>query len=355
MSIYIDITKKLGSFYLESQLEVGKEKLGILGGSGCGKSMTLKCIAGIITPDKGEIILNDKILFSSKKNINLIPQKRNTGLMFQNYALFPNMTVSQNISLGITNKTSIEKKNIVKSYLDLFKLQDLENRYPSQLSGGQQQRVALARIMAKSPDILMLDEPFSALDAHLRFSIENEFSEALNKYNGTVIYVSHSIDEVYKFCDSTAIMHNGRIFEKNTTKHIFKGPTTLEGAKLTGCKNISPIKKMNQNSILALDWGITFNIDNTVHDDIKYISFRETDISISNLCKNKNSFELSILRIKQSPFNTILELLPANATNVDSNKIICKYSKDEANNIINMQNPGKLYGSVKKDNILLLK
>lgn len=355
MSIYVDITKKLGNFYLESQLEVGKEKLGILGSSGCGKSMTLKCIAGIITPDKGEIILNDKILFSSKKNINLIPQERNTGLMFQNYALFPNMTVSQNISLGITNKTSIEKKHIVKSYLELLKLQDLENRYPSQLSGGQQQRVALARIMAKSPDILMLDEPFSALDEHLRFSIENEFSEALNKFNNTVIYVSHSIDEVYKFCDSTAIMHNGKIIEKNTTKNAFKNPTTLEGAKLTGCKNISRINKIDQNSILALDWGLTFNINNTVHDDIKYMAFRETDISISNSPKHKDSFELSVAEIKESPFYTTLELLPTKTTNIDSSRIICKYSKDETNNIINMQNSGELYGSIKNENILLLK
>lgn len=354
MSIYIDITKELGSFCLESQFEVGNEKLGILGGSGCGKSMTLKCIAGIITPDKGEIVLNDKILFSSKKNINLIPQERNTGLMFQSYALFPNMTVAQNISLGISDKTSSEKNNTVKSYLELFKLQDLENRYPSQLSGGQQQRVALARIMAKNPDILMLDEPFSALDAHLRFSIENEFSEALNKYNGTVVYVSHSIDEVYRFCDSTAIMHDGRIFEKNTTKNLFKSPTTLEGAKLTGCKNISPIKKIGPTLVSSLDWGIAFDISSEVQDDIKYIAIRETDISITNSAENNNSFELSIVAIKQSPFSTIIELIPAKASNLGSNRIICEYSKDEANNIIQMQQHGKLYGFVKKENIILL-
>lgn len=355
MSIYVDITKNLGSFCLQSQFEVGTEKLGILGGSGSGKSMTLKCIAGIITPDKGEIVLNDKILFSSKKNINLVPQERNTGLMFQSYALFPNMTVAQNISLGITDKTNSEKNKIVLYYLELFKLQDLENRYPSQLSGGQQQRVALARIMAKNPDILMLDEPFSALDAHLRFSIENEFFEALNKYDSTVIYVSHSIDEVYRFCDSTAIMHNGKIFEKNITKSLFKNPTTLEGAKLTGCKNISPIKKVGQTLVSALDWGIVLDINSEVHEDIKYIAIRETDLSITNSAEGDNSFELSIVGIKQSPFSTILELLPANTGSLDNNRIICEYGKDEANNIIKIGQHGKLYGSVKKESIILLK
>ncbi len=134
----------------------------------------------------------------------------------------------------------------------------------------------------------MLDEPFSALDAHLRFSIESEFFEALNQYNRTVIYVSHSIDEIYQFCDSTAIMQKGRIFEKNTTENLFKHPTTLEGAKLTGCKNISPIKKLGQTLVSAVDWGIDFHIISEVQDDIKYIAIRETDISITNSAEGNN-------------------------------------------------------------------
>lgn len=356
MSIYVDITKKLGNFHLETKFEAKNEKLGLLGGSGCGKSMTLKCIAGVITPDEGEIVLNDRILFSSKKNINLIPQKRNTGLMFQNYALFPNMTVVQNIALGMTGKNSAENRNIIQTYLELFKLKDLENRYPSQLSGGQQQRVALARIMAKSPDILMLDEPFSALDTHLRFSIEAEFAEALNNYSGTVIYVSHSIEEVYKFCHSTAIMHNGKIFEKDTTENIFSNPTTLEGAKLTGCKNISTIEQMGETTVFAVDWGITFNMQIPISQDIKYIGIRENSILISDCYKNESSFEISIAEVKQSPFDTTLEILPGGTKDLgQSSRLICKYNKDEANSIIEMQKQGKLYCSIEKENILLLR
>lgn len=354
MSIYVDITKEFDSFCLQSQFEADNEKLGILGGSGSGKSMTLKCIAGIITPDKGEIVLNDRILFSSKKKINLIPQERNTGFMFQSYALFPNMTVAQNILIGIRDQSNAEKNKILQSYLELFKLEDLESRYPSQLSGGQQQRVALARIMAKNPDILMLDEPFSALDAHLRFSIETEFFEALNRYSRTVIYVSHSIDEVYRFCDSTAIMHHGRIFEKDRTATLFQSPTTLEGAKLTGFKNISPIKKMGQTLVSALDWGISLETNSEVQDHLKYIAIREQDITIADSSEGDNSFELSIVGVKQSPFSTVLEVLPTKANTLPSKPLVCEYSKDVANRILEMEQQGALYGSIKKENILLL-
>lgn len=215
--------------------------------------------------------------------------------------------------------------------------------------------MALARIMAKNPDILMLDEPFSALDAHLRFSIENEFFQALNQYHGTVIYVSHSIDEVYRFCDGTAIMHKGKIVERNITENLFKSPTTLEAAKLTGCKNISPIEKIGETLISALNWGITFDIGSKVDDDIKYVAIRELDIFITDSAENHNSFEVSILGIKQSPFSTILELLPTKASNLGSSRIICEYGKDKANGIIEIGQQGKLYASVKKENMILLK
>ncbi len=356
MSIYVDINKQLGNFNLDIQLNVAKENIGLLGSSGCGKSITLKCIAGIITPDKGEIILNDKILFSSKKKINLIPQERNVGLMFQSYALFPNMTVAQNITIGIANKSSTEKLNIIKPFLELFELDGFENRYPRQLSGGQQQRVALARIMAKNPDILMLDEPFSALDSHLRFSIEDEFAVALNNYNGTVIYVSHSIDEVYRFCDSTAIMDNGKILEKANTDTIFKNPTTIEAAKLTGCKNFSSAKKINENLITASDWGINFNIESTIEDDIKYIGIRENSIIIENFIKDMNSFQVSIAEVKESPFNTTLILVPSEYKNFQKNKkIICEYDKENAQKIISMEAQNKIYAIIEEKDILLLR
>ncbi len=166
MSLYVDIEKDLSSFKLKVEIKQEKGTLGFLGESGSGKSMTLKCIAGLEKPTRGKIVLNDRVLFDSEKKINLSTQDRKVGFLFQNYALFPHMTVSQNIELGLLKLSKSEKKEIVARYLDILKLNGFEGRYPWQLSGGQQQRVALARALATSPDILLLDEPFSALDHH---------------------------------------------------------------------------------------------------------------------------------------------------------------------------------------------
>jgi molybdate transport system ATP-binding protein len=156
MSLIVNITKKLNNFTLNVDFNVEDEIFAILGASGCGKSMTLKCIAGIETPDNGHIEFNKKVLFDSKKSINLLPQKRHIGYLFQNYALFPNMTVRENI-LFAADGNKAEKNKIVEKNIKRFHLQGLENNYPASLSGGQQQRTAFARILAARAELLMLD------------------------------------------------------------------------------------------------------------------------------------------------------------------------------------------------------
>ncbi|MGI5891109.1 MAG: sulfate/molybdate ABC transporter ATP-binding protein [Bacillota bacterium] len=308
MSIYVDIKKNLGNFHLQVQFEAENEILGILGKSGCGKSMTLRCIAGIVQPDEGQIILNGTTLFDSHRKINISPQKRNVGLMFQNYALFPHMTVFDNISISI-NADFKEKKRFIQTYLDLLRLDGLMDRYPRQLSGGQQQRVALARMMAKRPGIYMLDEPFSALDTHLRFSIGKEFSAALEAINSTVLYVSHSIEEVYKYCDRTAVMSNGQIVEIGETEQIFCQPTTLDGAKLTGYRNISPIEILDKDHFLATAWDMHIFHENIAQQrDMHYIAMRETDIQISPTPLSHNSFRMFVKDLQYSPTSTTLFL-----------------------------------------------
>ena len=163
MALEVDIEKKLGDFRLRAAFTCDKGITGILGASGSGKSMTLKCIAGIERPDRGRIVLDGRVLFDSRQKINLKPQKRRVGYMFQNYALFPTMTVTQNIAAG--QGISADR---VREMIERFHLKGLEGHYPSELSGGQQQRVALARIMAYRPDLILLDEPFSALDDNLK-------------------------------------------------------------------------------------------------------------------------------------------------------------------------------------------
>ena len=169
MALEVNIEKKAGSFLLKTAFACGTEFLGVLGSSGCGKSMTLKCIAGIEKPDKGRIVLDGKVLFDSEKKINLPPQKRHVGYLFQNYALFPNMTVRQNILCGLHfEKDKAKKEAEADRVMRLLQLEELGDLRPSQISGGQAQRAALGRILVNQPDLLMLDEPFSALDYHLR-------------------------------------------------------------------------------------------------------------------------------------------------------------------------------------------
>ena len=197
-----DIRKKLREFELQVQFTCpacrgrasdasdgsGSSCLGILGPSGCGKSMTLKSIAGIVEPDSGSIILDGRELFNSSRKVNLKPQKRRVGYLFQNYALFPNMTVEENILTGLKagkRYGEAQQKKRVSEMMERFRLSGLEKRYPAQLSGGQQQRVALARILAYEPEALLLDEPFSAMDTHLRERLRLELQSRLLRDKGS--------------------------------------------------------------------------------------------------------------------------------------------------------------------------
>ena len=207
MAIEVKIQRKLNTFELNIDFKSDSKRIGILGASGCGKSMTLKCIAGIETPDEGRIELNGRVLYDSAKKINLTPQKRRVGYMFQDYALFPNMTVEQNIKAGMGKHPEEEK---VRSYINRFRLEGLEKHYPAQLSGGQKQRVAMARMIASEPDILLLDEPFSALDSYLKWELEQEMRDMLAEVQKPVLFVSHNRDEVYRLCSMVSCIDHGK-------------------------------------------------------------------------------------------------------------------------------------------------
>jgi len=208
MNLRANFTKKSGSFTLKVNMDTGSNKLGFFGASGSGKSMTLKCIAGIETPDEGLISLGGRVLFDSANKINLKPQQRKIGYLFQSYALFPNMTVKENIIAGIRDKKT--RYIIFEKSIESFALHGLEKKYPSQLSGGQQQRVALARVIASQPDLLLLDEPMSALDEELRMNTEKVIKKVMDESKGT-IFVSHSRKEVFRLCDEIAFVKSGKI------------------------------------------------------------------------------------------------------------------------------------------------
>lgn len=206
----VQIYKKLAEFDLDISFQVDDNILGLMGASGSGKSMTLKCIAGIETPDQGRIVLNNRVLFDSEKKINVPIQKRNVGYMFQNYALFPNMNVYENISVGLRARKVKDVDIVVQKVMQQFRIFELASRYPKQLSGGQRQRVALARLMAYEPDVLLLDEPFSALDEDLKKDLLQELKSEL-QISKPVIFVSHDKEEVNELCDLKYKIKQGEI------------------------------------------------------------------------------------------------------------------------------------------------
>lgn len=296
----VEIKKKLKEFSLALSFEAKKGCLGILGPSGCGKSMTLKSIAGIVTPDSGRIALQyaqgeaagGRVLFDSSLKINETPQIRRVGYLFQNYALFPNMTVEENIAAGLKGKGARAAaggrkyqarspqaiKNKVQEMTERFRLTGLEKHYPAQLSGGQQQRAALARILAYEPEILLLDEPFSAMDTYLREKLRLELAEALKDYDGVSILVTHDRDEAYQLCPEILLMDQGKVLAGGKTRDIFAWPQTCKAARLTGCKNISRIRRMSERRICALDWGgLELTADRPVGEEITAVGIRAHD------------------------------------------------------------------------------
>ena len=309
MSLIVHIVKKYKDFTLQSDFEAGDETLALLGASGSGKSVTLRCIAGVEKPDRGIIVLNGRTIFDSSKGINLRPQERNIGLMFQNYALFPQMTVYQNVMCGakkIRNKSQQEKA--IRDVLETLGIAKLENRLPSQLSGGQQQRTALARILVGSPEILMLDEPFAALDSHLRFRIEQEVRGIIREFGKTVLLVSHDRDEVYRMADRVAILNEGRIELIGSRDEVFSSPCTNQACLLTGCKNVSSARVVDRTHILAEDWGITLCLP--VRDETDGLGLRTNAIQPG---EGENTFLCDVEGVAENPLTYTVLLHPAEA------------------------------------------
>ena len=297
----VNIQKELKEFDLVVDFELKKKRLGILGPSGCGKSMTLKSIAGIVNPDKGVVSLTtdeETVYFDSNKKINLKPQKRNVGYLFQNYALFPNMTVEENIAAGLS-KGSDEKT--VSDMIKRFHLEGLEKRYPGQLSGGQQQRVALARILAYNPDVILLDEPFSAMDTFLKEQLRIELSNSLNDFDGFSIMVTHDRDEAFQFCDELIVLDKGKIIAKGDTYEIFENPRKVQVARLTGCKNISKIEILDEYHIKSLDWDMVFEVSEKIPSNITHIGIRAHNFAPAEK-GDVNSFDTKNSSILEKPF-----------------------------------------------------
>ncbi len=210
----------------------------LFGKSGSGKSTILKMIAGFFSPGRGEIKLNDKILFSSEKNINLPPNLRNIGYLPQEYTLFPNYSVRENVLYGVkAKKLNVSEKELSR-ISDLLSITDCIDKMPHNLSGGQQQRVALARVLLIKPDLLLLDEPFSALDMSIRQNLRDLVSDMTNEFNIPVLFVTHDFEDAYVFGEELIVIDSGKVIEYGLKTKIFNSPQYIETARLLDFKNI---------------------------------------------------------------------------------------------------------------------
>lgn len=302
MRLEVDIQKKLGDFVLDCHFMADSFFTGLLGPSGCGKSMSLKCIAGIEKPDRGRITLDGKVLFDSNLGINVIPQKRRIGYLFQNYALFPTMDARKNILEGLRFvKDKNDREERFRKIVGMLKIEGILDLRPRQLSGGQMQRVALARMLANDPELILLDEPFSALDAHLRDNLMPEFIDLLSSYHKQVVLVTHSRDEAYRMCGRICLMNNGKVEREGKTEDVFNSPGTIASALITGCKNIAAARKSGSNKVFVPSWNITFTFPYDIVEDFDAVGIRAHLFSREI---EENSMKVEVVKSFSEPFET---------------------------------------------------
>ena len=271
-----------------------------------GKSVTLKCIAGIMTPDKGRIVLDGETLFDSEAHIDLTLQQRRVGYLFQQYALFPNMTVAQNIQCGIRTGSRAEKQQQQQAAEQLrrFQLEGLEKKFPAQLSGGQQ-RVALARILASEPRAILLDEPFSALDSFLKWNLELELADLLAGFGGPILWVSHDLGECYRNCKTVCVMENGVSSPVTDMKTLVQHPATQGAARLAGCRNFLPTRRCG-DGVRIDGWDITLPLK----ADAEQVTVAIPDSAIA---LGDGPYTARVFRVIQDLETSVVQLQPEHA------------------------------------------
>ena len=305
MELIVNIEKRLRDFTLAANFTLTDTTLALLGASGSGKSMTLKCIAGLERPDRGQIVLNERILFDSEKGINLPPQARSVGYLFQNYALFPNMTVRENIIFALDGSRE-EKDRIFAENVARFSLDGLEHAYPAGLSGGQQQRVAFARILARGADVLLLDEPLSALDTHLKWQIETALREILTMQDISAILVTHDRDEAFRIAREIATVDRGQLTPPTDKHELFRNPGTRAATTLTGCKNLSAAHRVDETHVTATDWGITLRVADAT-TNVRHIAVRAHYLVLASE-SDADALPARIAEVIESTFTYIVML-----------------------------------------------
>ena len=312
MTLEVQIEKKLADFTLDVAFLATEAPLSILGASGAGKSMLLRCIAGLERPGRGRITLNDRILFDSAQHLGIPARERRVGMLFQHYALFPHRTVSQNIAFGLHHLPRDEQSARTAAMVSRTHLAGLEQRYPRELSGGEQQRTALARALAIQPEALLLDEPLSALDTHLRGQVEAQLQETFATYRRPALLVTHNMEEAYRLGEQLLVLAFGRVVAFGPKEEIFHRPPSSEVARLTGCKNISRAQLNPDGTLQALDWSCRLRLAQMPATPLNFIGIRAHHIDFpedsGEATDQPNIFPCWIVRTSETPFRITLFL-----------------------------------------------
>ena len=313
MPLDVQIAKDLPDFTLDANFRVeDAAPLSILGPSGSGKTMLLRCIAGLERPDRGKIVLNDLVLFDSEQKIRVPARLRRVGFLFQHFALFPHRTVEENIAVGL-RRLSVEERNArIAELVRQTHIRGLEHRHPRELSGGEQQRVALARCLAVDPEALLLDEPLSSLDTHLRSQIEGQLEETFAAYRRPSLLVTHNMEEAYRLCHQLLVLSRGRVAALGPKEKIFRRPPSAAVARLTGCKNISRAKAASNGTLEALDWGCQVRVTPEIQGAPEYVGIRAHHIDFVESSVPgeplENVFPCWPVRSSETPFRITLFL-----------------------------------------------
>jgi ABC-type sulfate/molybdate transport systems ATPase subunit len=354
IGLLVDIERYLPGFSLSTTFSSQNQPLGLLGASGSGKSMILRSIAGVETPSKGRIVLNGRVLFDSEQGINIPSRQRRIGYVVQNYALFPHLTVAENIAFGLSRKLDPKVvRQRVATQLELVQLPGMENRYPHQLSGGQQQRVAIARALASRPEALLLDEPFSALDTHLRGQLERQMVKTLGNYDGVTIFVTHNMEEAYRICDNLLVMEKGRAIANGSKIQIFEYPNTVGLAKITGCKNFSRASVIHAQEIEAIDWEVNLKTVESIPDNLAYTGIRAHQIAFTDDPTGINTFPCWLANTLEAPHRLTLYLKLNQPSSHDKDyHLQAEIFKDRWNEIKNQ--PFPLYVRLDPARLLLM-
>ncbi len=234
----VDFEKRVGNFHLRPRFDADEEMVVLLGPSGSGKSLTLRAIAGLLKPDRGRIEVPDGVVFDADNGINLPPQARNVGYVVQDLALFPHLSVAENIGFALAKWPKPEREERIRELIDMLGLAGLEERLPRAISGGQQQRTALGRALAARPRVLLLDEPFTALDAPIRNVLRREVARLRRQLGLLALFVTHDLQEAYALADRIAVYDQGEVLQYGSREEVFGQPGSIRVAQLLDARNI---------------------------------------------------------------------------------------------------------------------